>query len=117
MLNNYPTLMQSEEMNAPWNTKEKEEIDYAVNISQSLSSDKTIKSNNYDEQYNPTNLTEDTINNIFTPLEYINICKKMANSFLEKEDYSLYSKGILERLIKDANNWIEDEFNVERNYV
>lgn len=114
---NCPILMQSEEINAPWNVREKEEIDYNVNISQSLSSDKDIKTNNYDEDYNPTNLEEDAANNIFTPLEYITICKNIATHFLEKEDYSIYSKGILEKLIKDADNWIEDEFNVERNYV
>ena len=117
MSTNCPILMQSEEINAPWNAREKEEIDYNVNISQSLSSDKNIKTNNYDEDYNPTNLEEDAANNVFTPLEYITICKNIATYFLEKEDYSIYSKGILEKLIKDADNWIEDEFNVERNYV
>ncbi len=103
---NTPTLMQSEELRAPWNEPETPMKKFEVTCSQSLSKTVLVMTDNY---VSDTNWGEEYHDNDYhTPDQLISLFKQ----FLEEQK----AKGVFFKsemytdwLIKDCSNWIEDE--------
>lgn len=120
---NYPCMTQSQWDNAPWNEERIPEREFQVVVSQSLSKDTTIVTDDYnpiyDDEFGYTEIdTSDTHwcdafkKYTYTPLELLGLFKKYLEEKLptiENPTEKRKCKG----LIEDCSNWVENEFDVE----
>lgn len=124
---NYP--LGSDGPGAPWNQNEPEEKEFSVSISQTLSKNTTVKTNDYcpgecyleverdmDGFFSFTNYEPDNTSDTdwksaykkehYTPIELIQEFKKML------EENSTISDDKRKLLIKECMDWVEDDFEV-----
>ena len=121
----YPLGAENNE-NAPYNEKKNEYLDFNVCISQTLSKNTSIKSNDYkkvkewdDEFYynsidtSEMNYKAITLEQHYTPMELITLFKEFLEVEVQKTDFFDDSKiRIMKNLIEECNNWTEDETEV-----
>lgn len=111
---------------APWNQHDNKGLGFEVAISQSLSKTATVITTDYKEEEDYDDClnqkvivanTEDTNWNRvyaeqhYTPIELINILRNYLKNDIE-HNYTPLSLTTKENLIKECENWIEDETEV-----
>lgn len=111
---------------APWNQHDNKGLEFEVAISQSLSKTTTVITTDYKEEEDYDDClnqkvmvanTEDTDWNRvyteqhYTPIELINILRNYLKNDIE-HNYTPLSLTTKENLIKECENWIEDETEV-----
>ena len=117
---NYPAMTQSQWDDAPFNEPVIPERDFDIVISQSLSKDVTVCTNNYIPEYDEEDghtyaNTEDTDwvdvvkdNELHTPLQLIHILKEVLEKDL-KAGIVFKNPRITQKLIEECEGWQEDE--------
>lgn len=107
---------------APWNREDMVARPFDVFISQTLSKNTKIYTNDYtqsnDNEENTlsidtsdTNWREAYLDNALTPLQLISLCKKMAKKLLEEGEISI-GRNSLKDIIDNCEDWIEDDLEV-----
>lgn len=114
---------------APWNEREVPERQFDVCISQTLSKNTRVITNDYvpevdqdEDGYHDYSDTSDTDwkeaydKNHYTPLQLINLFRRSLsdelNSIINRPNQDLKRKKYLERLISECSGWTEDETEV-----
>jgi hypothetical protein len=122
MLSNYGYGLTDDSPNTPWNESEVPEKDFDVCVSQTLSKNTTIVTQDYlpefDEESGRTYAnTEDTdwnkayCDSAMTPLEIINAAGKIAKALLEQGETRV--GGVyLKTFAEECKDWGEDELTV-----
>lgn len=120
---NYPLMSSLELERAPWNEDIPEEKEFDIICSQSLSKKVTVTTDTCDsevdfDEYGPYTIyhTEDvewdTVyedNAHYTPIELIEMFKKLLQEHLEKGNVLLKSPKYTEHIIEECSDWSEDE--------
>ena len=121
----YPAGLTDNTPGCPWSEPEVPERDFDVLISQTLSRDTTITTQDYqpefDEETGHTDANTDETDwkkaycdVAMTPLEIIGAAEKIAKVLLEQGQTRV--GGIyLKSLIQDCKGWVEDEMEVVEN--
>ena len=120
---NYPAGADNEM--APWNEPVIPEREFDVLVSQTLSRDASIYTDDYcpefdDETGRTYANTEETdwkkayCNVAMTPLEIINAAEKIAKTLLE-QGQTRVGEVYLKSLVRDCEGWVEDETEVMEN--
>lgn len=139
MKNNYPTLMQSEERNAPWNQEELQPIEVDCSVCYCMSKSMPVQVLNYETSedvsgsfydegtkhfFDNTNFIEEFKNDnnaigIPTLLyELQELCKEKITKIEDKlnktNNYELLSKDLkhYKKILKAAKDWIVDDLDV-----
>ena len=112
---NTPTLTTSQESNAPWNEEEKTDRKFECTVSQTLSKDTVIYSNNYSDDEGsvitsdiPWN--EEYSEQHYTPLELIAAFKRLLEKL--REEGILRWRDYYHEFLKECDGWNEDELVV-----
>jgi hypothetical protein len=122
MYDNYNYPMGADTPDAPWNEPVVPEKDFPVVVSQTLSKDAVVTTNDYNPSYDDetgeieidtfdTHWTDAYNNQHYTPLELL----KLFKTFLEDELPTLVMAKDIRRykmLINECSNWKEDECEV-----
>lgn len=106
---NTPTLMQSEELRAPWNEPETPMKKFEVTCSQSLSKTVLVMTDNY---VSDTNWGEEYHDNDYhTPLQLIELFAKYLREEIEYSyiDTPIRNPKAMQELLEECEGWTEDE--------
>ena len=121
----YPAGLTDNTPGCPWSEPEVPERDFDVLISQTLSRDTTITTQDYQPEFDEeTGHTDANTENTdwkkaycdvaMTPLEIIGAAEKIAKVLLEQGQTRV--GGIyLKSLVRDCEGWVEDEMEVIEN--
>lgn len=110
---------------APYNEKRNEYLDFNVCISQTLSKNTSISSNDYKKEkewddefyYNSIDTSEmnykaTALEQHYTPMDLITLFKEFLEVEVYKADFSNPRIRMMKNLIEECSNWIEDETEV-----
>lgn len=119
---NYPAMSQSQWDSAPWNEPVVPDKTFDVLISQTLSKDTEVTTNDYtprfDEEDSPYADTEDTnfesayMEEHMTPLQLIEKFKEFLTKHLPDPVVNLAEYKKWKKLISECEGWTEDELTV-----
>ena len=121
---NYPPMSQSDWDNAPWNEPVIPEKDFDLTISQSLSKDVTVSTDDYTPEYDDedghiyANTDNTEWNKVYseehlTPLEIIQECKRLAEFCIGAGWQSISNAKVsIKRLIEECEGWENDETEI-----
>lgn len=110
--------------NAPYNEVEVPEKEFEVTISQSLSKNTSIYTQDYMPEYDEedghiyadtsqTDWKQAYKDNAMTPLDIIQNCEKIAKALLE-QGQTRFAGVYLKTLVEECQDWDEDELDVEK---
>lgn len=119
---NYPAMSQSQWDSAPWNEPVIPDKTFDVLISQTLSKNTEVTTNDYtprfDEEDGPYADTEDTdfesayMEEHMTPLQLIEKFKEFLTKHLPDPVVDLAEYKKWKKLISECDGWVEDELTV-----
>ena len=118
---NYPYMSSSQWNSAPFNQHEYPDEEFDVTISQTLSKDTTVWTNDYileddGEGYRSYDTSETRWTEVYrktklTPLDIINACKTLAQHLLQLG--TTYIGPLhMDALIEECEGWVEDDYEV-----
>ena len=121
--NNYPPG--ADNTDAPWNEREQEEREFSLTVSQTLSKNVTVSTNDYDltiidepnngiheENINTTDTSWSDVyaeNDYRTPSQLIALFKRYLQYLLDDKTVVPTAPSFLKHLIEDCDNWVVDE--------
>lgn len=118
---NYPYMSSSQWNSAPFNDPIIPEQEFDVTVSQTLSKDTTVWTNDYileddGEGYRSYDTSETRWTEVYretklTPLDIINACKTLAQHLLQLG--TTYIGPLhMDALIEECEGWVEDDYEV-----
>ena len=116
-----PLMSQSQWDSAPWNQHDYPEEEFDVTVSQTLSKETTVWTDDYilecdDEGYRDYDTSETRWSEVYretkmTPLDIINACKTLAQHLLQLG--TAYIGPLhMNALIEECEGWVEDDYEV-----
>ena len=120
-MDNYNYPMGADTSDAPWNQKENEDVEVEVSITQTLTKNCTIETNDYYIEYgdDKPNINQDTLyekygNYRHTIPEMLALLKWYASEELKDTMEGTGRNSFLKRLIEDCKGWeiVETDVNM-----
>lgn len=110
---------------APYNEEQNPYVECRLCISQTLSKDVTVKTNDYTSNliwdneltYSSLDFSETNIDSLYaeqhyTPYELIELFKEFLEDKVKNSDFTDPKISMMKTLIKECKNWVEDETEV-----
>lgn len=104
-----------QEAGAPWNMEDKQDKKFDCNVSQTLSKNTSVYTNDY--EYDCGSLITDSVpwedtycEQHYTPLDLIQAFERLLEKL--KEEGSVVWKDYYLEFLKECNGWVEDELCV-----